>query len=167
MKRKYLPVVVGLVLTGFLTCCKNTSAEFSPGASDPRIRGVWHLYERRFIKDSVYSVKIDTVVTTRDTSFYSLKRYSSTNPQSLSFGDDGKLTAVGNEMTYYKSIQYFRVDSTPLYRLAINLFVSTNGANVPFREGLEFRQDTLVLKPQYIEGLPWNEGYYLKLVRVR
>lgn len=167
MKKDYLPVALLLVLAGFLTSCKDTSPEFSPGASDPRIRGTWQLYERRFIKDSIYSVRIDTVVTTRDTSFYSLKRYTSAIPQRLSFGDDGKLTAVGSEMTYYKAIQYFRVDSTPSYGLAINLFVSTNGANVPFREGLEFRQDTLVLKPQYIEGLPWNKGYYLKLVRAR
>ncbi|MFD2572362.1 hypothetical protein ACFSUS_17110 [Spirosoma soli] len=164
--KKHLAHYIGfLSLIGLVINCKDSRPEFSPGAGDRRIVGTWQLVERRFIKDSSYSITVDTIKTTRDTSFYSLKRYSPAQPQTLSFGADGNLVAAGTEMTYYNSIRHFRVDSS-FYGLSLSLYISTNGANVPFRQGVAFRQDTLVLLPQCYQD-SCNQGYYLKLVRAR
>lgn len=165
-KHLLLFVAICLVPGSLLTACRDTDADFSPGAGDPRITGTWQLYERRFLKDSSYTVRIDTVNVIRDTTYYSLKRYSSLSPQTLAFGTDGRLTASGSEMTYYYPIRHFRLDSTISDGLVINLFISTNRANVPFRERVAFRQDTLVLLPRFVEG-QLDQDYYLKLLRVR
>jgi hypothetical protein len=84
----------------------------------------------------------------------------------LSFSDDGSLISVGSEMSYYNSIRFFRVDSTAQNGLALTLFISTNRANIPFRQGVEFRRDTLVLKPQNLGGA-WSNDSYLKFLRAR
>ncbi|GAB3539583.1 hypothetical protein [Spirosoma fluminis] len=155
-----------MLAAGALAGCKDDQAEFSPGAGDPRITGTWQLLERRFIKDSTYTVRVDSLNTPRDTSFYALKRYTPINAQTLTFSADGKLAASGAEMTYYYPIRYFRVDSTSLDGLGVTLFINTNRANIPFRQNIAFRQDTLVILPRCAEG-QCDEGYYLKLLRVR
>ncbi|GAB3980664.1 hypothetical protein GCM10028806_48710 [Spirosoma terrae] len=81
--------------------------------------------------------------------------------QTLSFSADGKLTAEGNEMSYYNPIKYYRVDSTYQEGLGVNLYISTNRANQYFRQGIAFDGDMLVLKPK-CEG-----NCYLKFSRVR
>lgn len=149
-----------LVLIGIILGCKDTGLTFSPGAGDPRMVGTWRLVERRFPRDSSYSVKVDTITIRRDTSFYATKRYPATPTQTLIFGSDGSLNASGSEMTYYYPVKYFRVDST-YEGLGVNLFISTNRANVPFRQNLEFRRDTLLLLPRC------EQPCYLKLVRVK
>ena len=166
MKKHILFVTAYLSLAGLLTACRDTGSDFSPGAGDPRITGTWQLYERRFLRDSSYTVRVDTVNVIRDTTYYSLKRYSSLSPQTLAFGTDGQLTANGSDMTYYYPIRRFRLDSTTVDGLVVNLFINTNRANVPFRQKVEFRRDTLVLLPRFVEG-QLDEGYYLKLLRVR
>ena len=165
MKNSFAYYFIFLLLTGFPTSCKDSSPEFSTGTGDRRITGTWQLLERRFIKDSVYTVRIDTITTTRDTIFYATKRYPRTELQTITFGTDGKLSANGTEMTYYYPIRYFHVDST-FYGLGLNLYISTNRANVPFRQGLEFRKDTLVLLPQCFQD-SCNQGYFLKFLRAQ
>ncbi|MBD2754742.1 hypothetical protein IC230_17690 [Spirosoma sp. BT704] len=170
-----------MIFTTSLACllvqCKSTNGEFSPGAGDSRITGTWQLLERRFSKDSTFTIrvkrdslaiaqdtsknKLDSIYIRRDTSFYTTRRYSRTPPQILTFDVDGKLTGSGTEMTYYSPIKYYNVDKTYADSLLINFFISTNRANVPFQQGVEFRKDTLVLKPRC------DQPCYSKLLRVR
>lgn len=166
-----------LILAGLFSECKNNTVEFSPGAGDPRITGTWQLYERRFSKDSIYTIRVkrdslaivrdtskvksDSIYIRRDTSFFTTKRYLSAPPQTLTFDTDGKLAGSGPEMTYYGPIKYYRVNKTYPDSLFVDFFISTNRANVPFQQGLEFRKDTLVLKPRC------DQPCYSKLLRVR
>ena len=157
----------GLLLTLFLSIalafsgCKDANQGFSPGPGDPRIVGTWRLYERRFPKDSTYSVRRDTITTTRDTSYYVTKRYPATPPQTLTFQSDGSLSASGAEMTYYYPIRHFRVESTFQDSLGVNLYINKNNANVPFRQQVAFLNDTLVLKQRC------DQPCYLKFLRMR
>ena len=155
-----------LAVAGWLVNCKGTDSTFSPGPGDARVTGTWQLVERRFLRDSTYSVRIDTLNTTRDTTYYALRRYPANQPQTLTFGADGSLNASGSEMTYYYPIRYFRVDSTADNGLGMNLFISTNRANVAFRQTIEFRRDTLVVLPRCVLR-ECDSGYYLKFVRAR
>lgn len=175
--KKTLPFLILTLLAGLLLECKDKNAGFSPGAGDPRITGTWQLYERRFPKDSTFTIRVkrdsasirqdtsrvksDSIYIRRDTSFYTTKRYQRTVPQALAFDTDGKLTGSGTEMTYYTSYKYYRVDKTFSDSLSINFFIYTNGANTAVQQGLEFRQDTLVLKPRC------DQPCYSKLLRVR
>lgn len=106
-------------------------------------------------------IKSDSVYIRRDTTFYTTKRYGSPVPQTLSFDANGGLTNNGTEMTYYAPIKYFRINQTYPDSLLIDFFINTNRANVSFRQGLEFRRDTLVLKPRC------DRPCYSKLLRVR
>ncbi|GAB3898307.1 hypothetical protein [Spirosoma agri] len=178
MKKNLLPFVICLSLVGFLADCKGSYQEFSPAPGDQRIAGTWQLRERQYPKDSVLYAKnytygvvivdkqqvrvvLDSTLVPRDTSFFAKRTYSSNPRQTLTFASDGKLTASGDEMTYYSSTKYFRVDSTSQDGLGVNLYVSTNGANQYFRQGVAFQKDTLFLKPKC------DGNCYLKLVRVR
>ncbi len=178
-----------ILLTASLLACRDYSPAFTPGPDDPRLTGTWQLAERRFRKDSTFSVttiiertrrdtgtiikdgqaiRFDTVAiirepirTPRDTSFDVLRRYPATPPQTLTFGADGRLAANGSEMTYFNPIRTFLLDKTFADSLSINFFIATNGANVPSRMRLAFRRDTLVLLPG-CETPCW-----LKFVRAR
>ena len=165
MRHRILQSCLLLILTAFLAGCKSTNQEFSPGAGDSRIVGTWQLLERRFPRDSVYTVRQDTTISTRDTSFYVTKRYPTIPPQTLTFSSDGKLSASGTELTYYYPIRYFRVDSTLRdslgVKLGVNLYITTNRANVPFQQRVEFLRDTLVLKQQC------EQPCYLKFLRLQ
>ncbi|AQG81336.1 hypothetical protein AWR27_19635 [Spirosoma montaniterrae] len=162
-------------MTGSLLACRDYTPAFTPGPDDPRLTGTWRLAERRFRKDSTFSVTdtnkiprrdtgtiirdgkairfdtvatiIETIRTPRDTSFDVLRRYPATPPQTLTFGADGRLTANGSEMTYFNPIRTFLLDRTFPDSLFINLYIATNGANVPSRMRLAFQRDTLTLLP--------------------
>ena len=178
MKKTLLFPILALLLAGFLLECKTNSTDFSPGSGDTRITGTWQLYERRFPKDSTYTIRVkrdsldipqdtsavksDSVYIRRDTSFYKIMRYQRVPAQTLTFDTDGKLVGSGTEMTYYLPIKYYNIDKTYPDSLFINFFISTNRANVPFQQGLEFRKDTLMLKPRCDSPLPC----YSKLLRV-
>jgi len=182
-----------LLQTGLLAC-KEPAPTYPTGTGDARIIGTWQLAERRFPKDSSFSVltttpslrrdtstviingqpvkrdttitRIDTIFVRRDTSFYTTKRYSVAQPQTLTFNTDGSLEASGSEMTYYYPIRAFRVDSledvnTGNASLGVSLFLTTNRASVSFRQGVQFGRDTLTLNPRC------EQPCYLKLVRVR
>lgn len=161
MRNSGFIVSLFLVVAGFFAGCKDPNQGFSPGAGDPRIVGTWRLYERRFPKDSTYSIRQDTTTIIRDTAYYVTKRYPVTPPQTLTFDSDGKLSANGTEMTYYYPIHYFRVDSTFQDRLGVSLYISTNRANIPFRQQVAFVRDTLVLSQRC------EKPCYLKFLRVR
>lgn len=104
--------------------------------------------------------KRDTIITKdgykKDTiraskSIDTTRRYAATPPQLLLFAADGKLSASGSEMTYYYPFGYFRVDSADVdgvRTLGINLFITTNGATVPSRQGVRFGRDTLTFLPR-------------------
>lgn len=165
------------LLAGLLPACTSRSTEFSPGPSDTRLTGTWQLYERRFSKDSTYTfrikrdslsivqdtsrIKSDSIYIRRDTTFYTTRRYPVAIPQTLSFDTDGKLTYAGTEMTYYAPYPHYRINKTYPDSLLIDLVINTNGANVAVRQGLEFRRDTLVLKPRC------DQPCYTKLLRTR
>lgn len=187
MKKLY-GIAFVLVIIGVVSACKEAEPGFSPGAVDSRITGTWRLVERRFQKDSAFSVLTtttrqrrdsvlvtingqtvrkdtvinytDTIFVRRDTSFYTTRRYPALPPQTLTFDPDGKVLAEGSEMTYFYPIRYFRVDST-FEGLGVNLYIYTNRANVSFRQGVAFQRDTLTLLPRC------DQLCYLKLTRVR
>ncbi|UFH55461.1 hypothetical protein [Spirosoma sp. KNUC1025] len=178
MKKTLLYLSITLLLAGLFWACKDTNSGFSPGETDARITGTWRLYERHYPKDSIFFVysfikdsvlnkdsvyvpKIDTIRTSRDTSFYTTQRYTGAQAQTLTFDASGTLTGNGTEMTYYAPIKYYSIDKTYPDSLFIKFFINTNRANVPFQQGLEFRQDTLVLKPLC------SQPCYSKLLRVR
>lgn len=161
MKQYGLLLPIFVAIAWVFSSCKDANQGFSPGSGDPRIVGTWRLYERRFPKDSTYSVRRDTIVTTRDTSYYVTKRYPATPPQTLTFQPDGSLSASGTEMTYYYPIRHFRVESTLQDSLGVNLYISTNHATLPLRQQVAFLADTLVLKQRC------DQPCYLKLLRVR
>ncbi|MCX6213650.1 hypothetical protein [Spirosoma sp.] len=180
-----------LLLACLLIDCKNNAASFSPGPGDPRLTGTWQLVERYFSKDSTKSIltvnlnvrhdtiqvtvggqtvrkdttitKLDTIFVRRDTSFYTTKRYPAVPPQTLTFGADGQLASSGTEMTYYRSIKYFRVDTTYPDSLFVNFFISTNGANTPFQQRFVVQQDMLMLLSNCNQAQPC----YSKFVRVK
>ena len=110
----------------------------------------------RFVKDTVRATKsIDTT-----------RRYAATPPQLITFAADGKLSANGTEMTYYYPFGFFRVDSAGLdgvRELGINLYITTNGATVPSRQGVAFGRDTLTFLPRCEPLRPC----YSKFVRAR
>ena len=176
--KKTLPLLsLTLLLTGLFPACTNRNAEFPPGPTDARLTGTWQLYERRFSKDSTYTIRIkrdslaivrdtsriksDSIYLRRDTTFYTTRRYSGAVPQTLSLDTDGKLTYAGTEMTYYAPYQHYRLDKAYPDSLLIDLIIYTNGANITVRQGLEFRRDTLVLKPRC------DQPCYSKLLRTR
>jgi len=178
VKKHILSFFTCLWLIGFLADCKDAYKDFAPGAGDPRIVGTWQLVERRYPTDStLYTLNInystvvigqrvvrvvrDTTVSSRDTAFYATRVYAPTVPQTLSFEADGKLTATGDEMTYYSPIKYYKVDSTYQDGLGVNLYISTNRANQYFRQGVVFGRDSLLLKPKC------DDNCYLKFFRVR
>ena len=176
--KKLVYLSVALLLAGILVRCQDNTAGFSPGVSDPRIIGTWRLVERLYQSDSAYyridsvfvkgGYKVDSAlingVYIRDSVFVkdryvkdsirvtktidTTQRYSTFSPQTITFSSDGKLSASGSEMTYYAPIKYFRVDSTSQDSLGINLYITTNRATVPFRQGVAFRADTLLLLPR-------------------
>ncbi|GAB4007413.1 hypothetical protein EXU85_33120 [Spirosoma sp. KCTC 42546] len=188
--KKVLYLSLSLLLTTLLIECKETN-EFSPGASDARITGTWRLTERRYPVDSAYylfdsvfvkgAYVVDSTFTNghyvKDTVFVkdhyqrdsilvsksidSTQKYSVNPAQTLTFSADGKLSANGAEMSYYYPIKYFRVDSTISDGLGINLFITTNRATVPFRQGVAFQGDVLTLLPRC------DRLCYSKFVRVR
>lgn len=163
MKNRGVLLSLSLAITAFVVGCKDTNQAFSPGAGDTRIVGSWRLYERRFPKDSTYSVRQDTTIIIRDTSYYVTKRYPATPPQTITFGSDGNLSANGSEMTYYYPVRYFRIDTTfrDSLGVSLNLYITTNRANVPFRQQAKFSQDTLVLSQRC------DQPCYLKFLRAR
>jgi hypothetical protein len=161
MKHYGLFLSLFLAIAWVASACKDANQNFSPGPGDPRIVGTWRLYERRFPKDSIYTVRRDTITSTRDTSYYVTKRYSAIPPQTLTFQSDGSLSASGTEMTYYYPIRHFRVDSTFQDSLGVNLYINTNQANVSLRQRIVFLNDTLVLKQRC------DQPCYLKLVQMR
>lgn len=190
--KKVVYLSLTLLLASLLICCKDTTSGFSPGTADERITGTWQLVERRFQKDSLQIIDKDTTVIVRDTSSVLISgvlvkrdtlittrqvtrttrnltidttlRYTASSQQTLSFDTDGKLTARGSQMTYYNPIKYFRIDKTYPDSLFIDFFISTNGATVPFRQGLSIQQDMLMLKPNC--GDP-EHPCYSKFVRVK
>ena len=188
--KKVLYLSLSLLLVTLLIACKETN-NFSPGASDSRITGTWRIVERRYpvnkdsllidsvfvqqhyeidstfkngqyVKDSVLvkdGYRKDTLKITK--SVDSTRLYSASQPQTLTFEADGKLSANGSEMSYYFPIKYFRVDTTYPDSLFLSLYVTTNRANVFFQQGLKFKADTLLLLPR-CERL-----CYSKFVRVK
>ena len=177
MRKPLLSLLLLLLLAGLFPACTNKKADLPPGPTDARLTGTWQLYERRFSKDSTYTIRIkrdslaiaqdtsriksDSIYLRRDTTFYTTRRYPSAVPQTISLDTDGKLTHAGTEMTYYAPYQHYRLDKTYPDSLLIDLIIYTNGANIAVRQGLEFRQDTLVLKPRC------DQPCYSKLLRLR
>lgn len=188
--KKVLYLSLSLILAALLIECKESN-DFSPGAADSRIAGTWRLAERlypvnvdsllidsvlvtgqykldstlvngQYVKDTVrikdYYQK-DTIKITR--SVDRLGTYSSRLPQTLTFSADGKLSASGDSMSYYFPIKYFRVDTTYPDSLFLNLYITTNRANVSFQQGLKFKTDTLLLLPRC------GRLCYSKFVRVK
>lgn len=94
-----------------------------------------------------------------------IKRYPATPPQTLTFGPDGTLTATGSDLSYYFPIKYFRIDSTYRdslgYNQYVSLFINTNRANQYFQQAVEFKKDSLKLKPGCAIGC------YLTFYRVK
>ncbi len=176
--KKILHLSVALLLAGMLTRCQDKTAEFSPGTSDPRIIGTWRLVERLYQSDSAYyridsifvkgRYQIDSALVNgiyvKDSVFVKdryvkdsiritktidvTRQYPGTPEQTLTFAPDGKISAIGSEMTYYAPIRYFRVDSTSQDSLGVNLYITTNRATVPFRQRVAFKADTLLLLPR-------------------
>lgn len=176
--KKLVYLSIALLLAGILIRCQDKTAEFAPGASDPRIIGTWRLMERLYQSDSAYyridsvfvkgGYKVDSAIVNgvykKDSIFVKdryvkdsiritktidvTRKYPATSPQTITFSSDGKLSVNGSEMTYYAPIRYFRVDSTSQDSLGINLYITTNRATVPFRQGVAFRADTLLLLPR-------------------
>ncbi len=189
--KKIVYLSVALLLAGMLTQCQDNTAEFTPGASDPRIIGTWRLVERLYQSDSAYyridsvfvkgGYKVDSAlingIYVRDSVFVKdryvrdsiritktidvNRKYPVTPAQTITFAADGKLSANGSEMTYYAPIRYFRVDSTSQDSLGVNLYITTNRATVPFRQGVAFRADTLLLLPRC------ERACYSQFLRVR
>jgi hypothetical protein len=151
-------LVVGLLWAGSLIGC-NPLPAVSTGPADTRVAGTWRLLERRFLKDSVYSVKIDTITQTRDTSFLTVRRYPAVPAQTITFNSDGTLTASGSEMSYYFPMQAFRVDATYPDSLFMNFYITSNRATTFSRQPLRFHSDTMLLVPS-------NEAYS-RFLRVR
>lgn len=147
-----------LVLAGGLSSCNPLSA-VSTGPADGRVAGTWRLVERRFLKDSVYTVKVDSITQTRDTSYLTSKRYPATPAQTVTFNSDGTLAANGSEMSYYFPMQSFRVDATYPDSLFMNFYITSNRATTFSRQPLRFRNDTLLLVPS-VEA-------YSKFLKVR
>ena len=189
--RKVFHLSFTLLLMSTLIHCKDTTAEFSSGPGDPRITGTWQLVKRLYPIDSAYyridsvfikgAYKIDSMLVNgrykKDSVFIKAyyrrdslritksidvtRTYPAAPSQTITFETDGKLRANGSEMTYYAPIQYFRVDSTFQDGLGLNLFITTNRATVPFRQGLAFQGDTLLLLPRC------DRLCFSKFVRVR
>lgn len=189
--KKVLYLSLTLLLTTLLIECKESDANFSPGASDPRITGTWRLVERlypvivndtlidsvsvgdyykidstfvnnQYVIDSVLvkaHFEKDTIITTK--SVDRTGHYSDRLPQTLTFNTDGKLSAKGDTMSYYYPIKYFLVDKTYPDSLFLNLYITTNRANVYFQQGLKFNADTMLLQPRC------ERRCYSKFVRVK
>ena len=184
---------VGLQL-GFLAC-KEPAPTYPTGMGDARITGTWQLVERRFQKDSAFSVlsttpvsrrdsvtivtsagqtikkdtvitRIDTIFIRRDTSFYTTRRYPTTSGQTLTFGTNGLLTASGSEMTYYYPIKAFRVDSLE----NADTGIATLGVSLFLttnRAIVSFRQGVAFSRDTLTLLPRCEQPCYLKLVRVR
>lgn len=189
--KKIAYLSVALLLAAILIRCQDNTAVFSPGVSDPRIIGTWRLVERLYQSDSTYyridsvfvkgGYKKDSTlvngVYVKDSVFVkdryvkdsiritqtidTTRKYPGIPAQTITFASDGKLSINGTEMTYYAPIKYFRVDSTSQDSLGINLYITTNRATVPFRQGVSFRADTLFLLPRC------ERACYSKFLRVR
>lgn len=150
--------LIFLLSLGMLLSC-NSPETISTGPADGRVAGTWRLVERRYLKDSLYTVKIDTIVQTRDTSYLTVRRYAATPAQTLTFASDGTLSASGSEMSYYFPMHSFRVDTSYPDSLFMNFYITSNRATTFSRQQLRFRNDTMLFVPS-------NEAYS-KFLKVR
>jgi len=150
--------LIFLLSLGMLLGCNSPEA-ISTGPTDGRVAGTWRLVERRYLKDSLYTVKIDTIVQTRDTSYLTVRRYAATPAQTLTFASDGTLSASGSEMSYYFPMHSFRVDTSYPDSLFMNFYITSNRATTFSRQQLRFRNDTMLFVPS-------NEAYS-KFLKVR
>ncbi|WP_461096556.1 hypothetical protein [Spirosoma luteolum] len=153
-----MKAILPLLLLG-LAGCSDPNLSASTGPADPRLTGTWRLYERRFVKDSVYSVRIDTITQTRDTSFVTTRRYRESPAQTLTFDASGSLKASGSEMTYYYPMHSFRLDTTYPDSLFVNFYITSNRATTFSRQRTLFRGDTLQFRP--------DPDSYSKFLKVR
>ena len=116
--------------------------EPSLGRGDTRLVGTWQLHER--------STYVDTVQV--------VEQVPATPAQSLHFTEDGRITAEGEKLIYYRSASYYRLDSAAG---TLRLTFVLDRLNGDYQQYLSIRNDSMTLLP------PCEGECYLKLVRRR
>lgn len=114
-----------------LLCFACKEDDVSLGIGDARLTGTWRLQQRLFGPDT------NRIVTP----------IAAVPPQTLTFSGDGRVTVVGNILSYYRNVNYYRIDSTSG---ALQLRLITNVQELPGEpQGLLIGRDTLVLLPYF------------------
>ncbi|GAB3169369.1 hypothetical protein [Telluribacter humicola] len=120
--------IVAIVLLGGLAfSC--TRKDPNLGVPDDRVVGTWRLFKRLVPQDSATLVK----------------DIPNLPAQTLVFNGDGTFAATGEELEYYRSSRYYRMDSTLLGEWRLGFII--NNLNPTFYQKFSQRGDTLVLLP--------------------
>ncbi|HEV7350918.1 hypothetical protein [Telluribacter sp.] len=119
----------GLALLAALCVTACTRPDPQLGRADPRVVGTWRLVERRIPRDSLILVR----------------SIPATPPQTITFTNEGTLMTQGDELEYYNSSRFYRIDTTVLGEQQMGFVI--NNLSPVFYQRLRFRGDTLVLFP--------------------
>ncbi len=114
-----------ILAIGWSSCTK----EESLGIGYPPLVGSWKLVQKNVFNDSVYV------------------RKTIENPalHILTFASDGTVSSMGEETSYYRSSQYYKVDSVRFVGQRVGFIVGT--IYPAFYQGLTLKGDSLRLSP--------------------
>ncbi len=98
------------------------------GVGYPPLVGTWQLVLKNVPNDSSYTVQA----------------IEATEPQTLTFESDGKMSSTGEETSYYRSSQAYRVDST---RRGWQIGFLPGSVYAPFYQNFLLKSDSLTLLP--------------------
>ena len=93
MKKPFGTLLGILAVAAILSACAKEDAP--PGVGYPPLVGTWKLVLKNVPNDSSFTVK----------------KIEAIAPQTLTFESDGKMSSSGEETSYYRSSQAYRVDS--------------------------------------------------------
>ncbi len=93
MEKAFKSIVLLLTIASWLSGCAQEEAP--PGVGYPPLVGTWKLVLKNVPNDSSFTTK----------------KIETATPQTLTFESDGKMSSLGEETSYYRSSQAYRVDS--------------------------------------------------------
>ncbi|MFB9293417.1 hypothetical protein [Persicitalea jodogahamensis] len=125
MQKTVVFLFVIAVMMGLGSCAREDAP---PGVAYPPLVGTWKLVLKNVPNDSSFTVK----------------KIEAIDPQTLTFENDGKMSSMGEETSYYRSSQAYRVDST---RKGQQIGFIQGNVYSPFYQNFILRADSLTLLP--------------------
>lgn len=126
MKKSFKSVIILLAVAVGLGSCAREDAP--PGVGYPPLVGTWQLVLKNVPNDSSFTTK----------------KIENAAAQTLTFESDGKMSSSGEETSYYRSSQAYRVDST---RQGQQIGFIPGSVYKAFYQNFTLKSDSLTLLP--------------------